>query len=174
MIITGIGSRNTPKDICNIFTEIGKEIKNRNWWCRSGGARGADYAFEKGAEKNCIVYLPSNNYNYSRGACGIERCPGFNNDAFNIVLQHEPYAEKLSTFIKCLKVRNVYQILGESLNNRSDAVICWTPNGDIIGGTGLALKIARQFGTPIFNFGSYLYSIDRIFTILERQQYQNE
>ena len=49
--------------------------------------------------------------------------------------------------------RNVHQILGFELNNPVDAVICWTPNGDVVGGTATALKLAMKAGIPIFNLG---------------------
>lgn len=49
--------------------------------------------------------------------------------------------------------RNVHQILGLELNNPVDAVICWTPNGDVVGGTATALKLAMKADIPIFNLG---------------------
>ena len=49
--------------------------------------------------------------------------------------------------------RNVHQILGYELNDPVDAVICWTPNGNVVGGTATALKLAMKAGIPIFNLG---------------------
>ena len=49
--------------------------------------------------------------------------------------------------------RNCHQILGYDLQSPVDAVICWTPNGNIQGGTRTALMIAMREGIPIFNLG---------------------
>ena len=49
--------------------------------------------------------------------------------------------------------RNVHQILGYELDNPIDAVICWTPNGKIQGGTATAIKLAIANGIPVFNLG---------------------
>ena len=49
--------------------------------------------------------------------------------------------------------RNVHQILGYELNDPVDAVICWTPNGKIQGGTATAIKLAMAHGIPVFNLG---------------------
>ena len=49
--------------------------------------------------------------------------------------------------------RNVHQILGYELNDPVDAVICWTPNGNVVGGTATALKLSMKAGIPIFNLG---------------------
>lgn len=63
MIITAVGSRSTPLAICEEMTLIGQWAKQNSHILRSGHAPGADYAFEKGAEQNCIVYLPWNRFN---------------------------------------------------------------------------------------------------------------
>jgi predicted Rossmann fold nucleotide-binding protein DprA/Smf involved in DNA uptake len=44
----GIGSRETPKDICDIMTQLAIKLANNGWVLRSGGAKGADRSrFEK-------------------------------------------------------------------------------------------------------------------------------
>jgi len=154
MIITGIGSRNTPPEICTLFTELGQEAKDRGWWVRSGHAEGADYAFEKGAGDNCIVYIPWKGFNKDRVILGVPRYASeLRDDVLKIVFKHEPYAKDLSQGVQHIKSRNVYQILGEDLNTPSDVVVCWTPEGEVVGGTGLAIKIAQQHNVPIINVG---------------------
>jgi len=154
VIITGIGSRETPQHICDLFVELGAEAKEREWWIRSGHAEGADYAFEMGAEERCIVYLPWRGFNKDRPVVGIPRSQeALSDDVLSIVYKHEPYAEKLSDGVKRIKSRNVFQILGEDLKSPSDLVVCWTPYGEVTGGTGLAIKIAQQFNVPVINVG---------------------
>lgn len=46
----GIGSRKTPKNVLDFMFEIGKELALLGYVLRSGGAEGADSAFEKGAD----------------------------------------------------------------------------------------------------------------------------
>ncbi len=153
MIITGIGSRETPSSVCELFEELGVEARERKWWIRSGHAEGADYAFEKGALDRCIVYLPWHSFNKDANILGLPRTQQLRDEVLKIVYKHEPYAESLSDGVKLIKSRNVYQVMGEDLKSPSDVVICWTPNGEIVGGTGLALKIAGACGIPIINVG---------------------
>ena len=49
--------------------------------------------------------------------------------------------------------RNCHQILGYDLQSPVDAVVCWTPNGNVVGGTRTALLLAQDAGIPIFNLG---------------------
>lgn len=153
MIITGIGSRETPGPICEVFTELGAEARERGWWVRSGHAEGADYAFEEGAKDHCIVYLPWYSFNKEAKVVGIPRTHELRDEVLKIVYKHEPYAKDLSDPVKKIKSRNVYQVLGEDLKSPSDVVVCWTIDGDTIGGTGLAIKIAQGHDIPVVNVG---------------------
>lgn len=45
----GIGSRNTPADILDLMTHLARRLDSRGYTLRSGGADGADAAFERGA-----------------------------------------------------------------------------------------------------------------------------
>ncbi len=69
-IFTGIGSRKTPLDICQIITKIGEKLQNK-YILRSGAAKGADLAFEKNVKsENKCIYTVKNfdfseeNYNF--------------------------------------------------------------------------------------------------------------
>ena len=46
----GIGSRKTPHDTCDLMTKIAIALDNRGYILRSGGAKGADKAFEAGSD----------------------------------------------------------------------------------------------------------------------------
>ena len=54
----GIGSRETPPDICKIMTEIAKRLAHLGLTLHSGGAEGADSAFERGAILRRKIFLP--------------------------------------------------------------------------------------------------------------------
>lgn len=156
IIITGIGSRETPPDVLAFMEEFAKQAAEGDIWIRSGHADGADYAFEKGAKQKCIVYLPWDGFNNKLPLKGKAR--GLNvvdEKAFQIVLKHEPYAATCSNGVKLIKCRNVYQILGENLDRPCDMVVCWTKDGITTGGTGLAIKIAESYKIPVINLFNY-------------------
>ena len=166
MIITGVGARRTPESVCELFKEIGVEARERGWFIRSGHAEGADYAFELGAKKNCIVYLPWATFNKDKPVLGIGRSSQLRDEVLKIVYKLEPYAKDLSDGVKLIKSRNVYQVLGEDLKSPSDVLICWTEEGIVEGGTGLAIKIAQMHNIPIVNVGNRetAASLDKIMT----------
>lgn len=155
---TGIGSRKTPESILEIFIVLGEWLARRGYKLRSGRAPGADYAFEKGADKvgNLKdIYLPwkgfedsnSNLYIISQGAIDIAR------------KYHKGY-DKLSQGAQKLMARNSYQVLGSDLITPTMFIICYTPKGKGSGGTGQALRIANDFNIPIFDAGLYENDID--------------
>ena len=63
----GIGSRETPKEICNKMTEIASLLEKQDFVLRSGGAQGADHAFEIGISDQLMmdIYLPKKIKNYT-------------------------------------------------------------------------------------------------------------
>ena len=50
MTYAGIGSRRTPDDVLEQMTQLAQELGKLGWTLRSGGADGADRAFQDGAE----------------------------------------------------------------------------------------------------------------------------
>ena len=54
----GIGSRNTPENIQAIMTKLATKLESLGWVLRSGGADGADSAFELGvlSHQNKEIY----------------------------------------------------------------------------------------------------------------------
>lgn len=51
MYYTGIGSRETPEEVLSLFTIVGEFLAKKGYILRSGGAKGADKAFEVGCDK---------------------------------------------------------------------------------------------------------------------------
>ena len=163
MIYTGIGSRETPKEVLDCFVRIGKYLAEQKWILRSGGASGADSAFESGC--NMVpngpkeIYLPWKCFNNNPSK--LYNIPNdIEQQARLIAQQVHPNWSKCSEGAKKMHTRNVHQILGYCLNKPADVVICWTPNGSGSGGTGQALRIAKQYNIPIFDAGSYKELID--------------
>jgi hypothetical protein len=59
----GIGSRQTPDHVLAAITAVAKVLAERGYILRSGGAEGADTAFEKGAGKATEIFLPWRGFN---------------------------------------------------------------------------------------------------------------
>lgn len=145
----GIGSRETPKDFLNLFTAVAIFLEKRGCILRSGHAHGADEAFEKGAI-NSEIYIPWYGFNGSNSAL-LPR-----GKSFEIAEKYHPRWDRLGQGAQKLMARNVYQVLGIDLKTPSKFVICWTPNGSGSGGTGQALRIAKDYNIPIFDCGNYV------------------
>lgn len=143
---TGIGSRQTPVDVLTHMTNLSKFLEKFNYVLRSGGASGADSAFEKGVNYTKEIYLPWKGFN---GNDSLKY--NLSDESYNIAKNFHPNWSSLSPGAKKLHARNVYQVLGKNLDNPSDFVICWTPDGKDSGGTGQALRIAKHYNVKIYN-----------------------
>ena len=143
----GIGSRETPSDICNTMTEIARKLDRLGLTLHSGGADGADIAFEEGASKKRI-FLPWDGFNGKRVDGVSYVIPQYDE---TLVKKYHPGAQYLKQGALKLMSRNSYQVLGEDLKSPVDFVICWTKDGKATGGTGQALRISEAYSIPIFN-----------------------
>jgi hypothetical protein len=148
-IYTGIGSRETPEEICNLIRSISKYLYEKGWKVRSGGADGADKHFEFPVKdiKLKEIYLPWRGFNGNHSPlCRVSK------QAMELTLLYYPYCweiAKLTT--KFIMGRNAYQVLGRTLNKPSKFIICYTTDGCFSGGTGQALRIAKHYRIPIYN-----------------------
>lgn len=151
----GIGSRSTPKEVLEAFEYLGEELAKRGYVLRSGGANGADSAFEKGCTKangEKEIYLPwkcfnNNNsplYSYVNSV-----------EAMDIAKKYHPNFQILKPAVKNLMARNGYQVLGSDLRTPSSFVVCYTEGGQRGGGTGQALRIASDHSIMICDFGRW-------------------
>jgi hypothetical protein len=142
----GIGSRETPDDILEIMTEIAIAAEKKDYILRSGGAAGADSAFEKGAGDKKIIYIPWEGFNDSK-----EKAISITTEALKMASEFHPAWHYLSYGARKLQARNCYQILGEDLKTPVNFVICWTSNGKDKGGTGQAIRLAKANDITVFN-----------------------
>ena len=143
----GIGSRETPTEILTLMTELAQKLESLGWILRSGGAAGADSAFERGIldPNNKEIYLPSDWFNGRKAnslwyidASRLKAFP----KALKSVDQFHPAPQRLSDYARKLMARNCCQILGKDLQTPSSGVIAWTEGGRMKGGTSQALRIA--------------------------------
>lgn len=147
----GIGSRETLDSLFPVIQNLSKKLISLNFVLRSGGADGSDSFWEKaydslGGEKE--IYLPWKGFNnnlsplYEIKDWALERAE-----------MYHPNWNRLSPAAQKLHSRNVYQVQGynDYWDEISDFVICYTPDGKDSGGTGQAIRIARQMSIPVFN-----------------------
>lgn len=146
----GVGSRETPRHILTAMTNAAAQLSKEGLILRSGGAYGADTAFESGAQKDLMrIYLPW------RGYCG-NTSPNFNipDKAFQISAEYHPAWDRLSDTVQKLMARNAQQVLGTYLNDPALFVLCWTFGGNAGGGTGQAIRIALAHDIPVIDLGN--------------------
>lgn len=151
---TGIGSRNTPGVVLDVFRNIAEMLYTEyGFILRSGGAEGADTAFEQGVDRvhgEKEIYLPWNGFNGSQSNLIVR-----DQMAFTIAKKYHPYWSNLKDGAKKLQARNSHQVLGKDLCTPSLFIVCWTENGKGGGGTGQAIRIANAYGIRIFDAGLY-------------------
>lgn len=152
---TGIGSRETPDDILHFMREVGVVMASAGWILRSGGADGADTAFEIGAWQGrdkplAQIFLPWKGFNGNLSP--LESPAPW---TFPIAQKFHPAWGRLSSGGRLLMARNIHQCLGTNpYDPISTFLVCWTKGGKIAGGTGQALRIAGSYGIPVYNLGS--------------------
>lgn len=171
VIVTGIGSRETPPADLALMTKIAKAIEERGGKGRSGGAGGADLAFERGFTDpaNIAVYHPWKGFlpkdmteddvtaylGRKRPSAGpgapIMLGSAVEARAMEMAAHYHPAWDRCSQGAKRLHTRNMPQVLGETLEAKASLVVAWTVDGKATGGTGQALRIAADLGVPVAN-----------------------
>ena len=144
----GIGSRATPPYVLEMMTDLAKTYREEGYILRSGGARGADSAFEKGAGDQKEIFLPWKRF--------MEHPSPFftpTKEAWRLAPKFHPAWDRLTRPAKLLHARNVHQILGRDLKTPVEFVSCWTPGGALIGGTATAIRIANAYDIRVINLG---------------------
>lgn len=169
---TGVGSRETPNEILKLMESVGYALASQGWTLRSGGAKGADQAFENGMFRfagydqpyswtPAEIYLPWAGYeDHHRDTHG-----GLNVLPSAITLDDERIAEGMAMAThpaweackqgaKKMHTRNVFQVLGKTLDHPSKMLIAWTrldKHGNPKGGTATAINLANEHGVKTFN-----------------------
>lgn len=161
---SGIGSRETPKDILEVMTQIGYVLAKKGFILRSGHADGADMAFEIGAKKYVIsslkqlydIYIPWSGFNGCEKSKNHFIATELDNYelAWEMAQEIHPAWDRCSAGAQSLHSRNCMQVLGSDLKTPSKFLICYaktTKSGSISGGTRTAWELAKNYGIPCFN-----------------------
>lgn len=167
---TGVGSRDTPEEILALMRRIGAVLGRSGWTLRSGGAKGADVAFEQGAWDvggKRRIYLPKRGFGpMPRGVDPHAIVPdmdlgrGIWDIALDMAEPLHPAWVKMGDFDRRLMGRNVFQVLGDGLRQPSSMLVCYGEKPkmskdlrcvDVSGGTGLAVRLAAEERVPVHN-----------------------
>lgn len=167
----GIGSRDTPKNVLLKMRDIASFLELNNFILRSGGAKGADTAFESGVVNPELknIYLPFRNFNGhksdNKSYIYVEKGDPELDPAFYSLKLH-PSKGKMNDTAKAMMMRNYFQIHGLKDQSKSQFVICWTPdatNGKTIltswdsGGSGQCIRLAALENIPVYNLEDNRY-----------------
>lgn len=139
----GIGARITPPDVLELMEHVATRLAGDGCLLRSGGAAGADSAFEHGARSGAgaiEVYLPWPGYNDRVEDVRLTRpTPA----ALEMASDLHPAWSRCGRGARLLHARNSHIIHGPDLTTSVDVVLCWTRDAAGEGGTGQALRCAR-------------------------------
>lgn len=143
-IYAGIGSRESPLNIQLLMHDIGEYLARKGYILRSGHAKGADIAFERGCDE------------VDRNLKEIFTAEDCTEEALEMGLRFHPKPKALKEeHIKRLMGRNCMILLGRDLMTPVQNVICYCiedkVTGELKGGTGQGIRIARHYKIPYFN-----------------------
>lgn len=167
----GIGSRKCPLNVIKWMERIGFHLRSHGWCLRSGGASGADTAFYDGAVRcnpekpRCEIFLPEDGFRGHK-ADGKTFFLVEHPDARALAKKYHPKWSACGPDARNFHTRNVCQVLGPNLNERSEMVICWTSDGEASGGTGQAIRIATQYPKDAGGRRIPIYNLQRNFETL--------
>jgi hypothetical protein len=131
----GIGSRETPFEILDLMADIAEMLNTKGYILRSGGAVGADAAFAEGALWDSEIFKSE------------DATPS----AIALASKYHPNWGACQDYAKKLHGRNTMILFGEKLDTNVECVICWTPGGKVIGGTGMGIRVAMDHNIPVYN-----------------------
>ena len=153
----GIGSRKTPPEVLGLMTALAYKLAKGGHVLRSGGAQGADQAFENGcdqAEGGKQIYIPWTGFQNRYVSMDPYVIVGGNCPrALELAAEIHPNWGACSSTARALHARNCFQILGPNLDDPVSDVLCWTPEGHGGGGTGQAIRLANKMLIPVWDLG---------------------
>ena len=136
-LFAGIGSRRTPPEILELMSRLSRKLTGEGWTLRSGGARGADLAFERGAQNRSEIFLAKH--------CRPEW------QAESQTVMTPSHWQNCSPYARQLHGRNSAIILGTDLKTPVKFVCCWTPDAREVGGTAVGIRVALKHGIEVRN-----------------------
>lgn len=144
----GVGARDTPDHVLPVMSDLAHLAAGDGWTLRSGGARGADRAFARGAPHELAeIYLPDSGRRQTAGIVATSELHR------RLVEKFHPAPRALGEVAFELMARNGCQVFGADFAVPISALCCWTPAGRGGGGTGQAIRLAKAAGIPVLDLG---------------------
>lgn len=149
---SGIGSRSISNEMTILCKNIATLLAGEDWILRSGGAEGADAAFEEGCDLiqgKKEIYLPWKGFNGNNSSLF-----SISPEAYSYAKKFHPAYSRLSQGAIKLIARDTYQVLGKDLKTPSNIIVYCAETlktGEVKGGTGQAIRIANHLNIPTFN-----------------------
>jgi hypothetical protein len=148
----GIGSRDISLKEQKIIHHISDYMFHLGYVLYSGHSDGSDISFEEICQGFGISFLPWDGFN-KQLIFNTIKISDISNDAYDSVSKFHPNPNALKQGALKLMARNYQQICGIFDLPIVDFVIFCAneKNGNVLGGTGQAIRIAKSFGVPCIN-----------------------
>jgi hypothetical protein len=151
-IISIFGSRDCPADVLEIVEKIAGFFAKKGWTLRTGGAIGCDEAgrigfVNAGKENNIELYLPWQGYNNHYN--GILHTP----ENWKLASEYVGHWDTLKLNHKIFHARNIAMFMGPDNKSPSDLAVCWTPEGEKVGGSATGIAVCEKNNIKLFNLG---------------------
>lgn len=151
----GIGSRTISEKEVKLIEKIADQL-SKKFVCYSGNADGSDQAFQRGSKGKCVLFLPwigfeADNYNYMNALDYYDL--GKSPEGMESIKEFHPNPN-MKYGAKMMMARNYHQVMGyKKYPKVSFVVYCADEDekGNVDGGTGQAVRIARKHSIPTVN-----------------------
>lgn len=157
-VYTGIGSRETPREALAILHRLGFYLGASGLILRSGGAKGADSAFEAGARAGIEAAAARANTTPPAHLIEVFRPEDVLPWCYKELEEHlDPGVsqQSMAPVVRGLLARNMQQVLGRHGDSPSAFVLYWSKMSDGThhrgGGTRYAVRCAQAHGIPTLN-----------------------
>lgn len=153
---SGIGSRNITAKESKRISLVSDYMFSLGYVLYSGHADGSDVSFEQHCQGFGISFLPWDGFNKNLISSTI-KISNISQSAYESVSQFHPNSKSLSSGALKLMARNYHQVCGIGSLPVVDFVIFCADekNGNVLGGTGQAVRIAKSLNIPCINLRSY-------------------
>jgi len=171
----GVGSRAIDDNEVNSIKKISTFLRRKGLILYSGNASGSDITFQRASRNKCVIMLPYDSFNkkeyeawnnsLATFACGNTTLGNSLTEKFH------PNPSALTWKSKPMMNRNAHQIHGKHPYPKVKFVVCCAnedKQGNVLGGTGHACRIAKSLDIPVINIRSQKNYMKQIKEIVEK------